>query len=220
MNRPKAFILDMNGTMIDDMAYHTDAWHGILNRDLGRNLTLEQVKKEMYGKNTELLIRVFGEDRFTPEEMDRISMEKEKWYQRAFRPHLRLIEGLNAFLSQCRDRHILLAIGTAAIPFNVDFVLDGLHIRHYFQAIVTADDVAVSKPHPATFLKCAELLQTDPLDCIVFEDAPKGIEAAINAGMRSVALTTMHTREEFPESDSVLAFIKDYKDPWLAELLS
>ena len=66
----KAFLFDLNGTMIDDMQFHCKAWFNILNDDLGANLSWEQVKEQMYGKNTELLIRVFGKDRFTQEEMD------------------------------------------------------------------------------------------------------------------------------------------------------
>jgi len=106
-----------------------------------------------------------------------------------------------------------MAIGSAAINFNIDFVLDQLHIRKYFRAIVSADDVDISKPHPETFLKAAALLNTDPKDCIVFEDAPKGVEAARNAGIPCIVLTTMHNRNEFPDTSNVLSFIKDYTDP-------
>ena len=75
-----------------------------------------------------------------------------------------------------------MAIGSAAIQSNIDFVLDGLHIRHYFDAIVSADDVTHSKPDPETYIKCAGKLGMDPDDCLVFEDAPKGAESAKNAG--------------------------------------
>ena len=69
MDRAEAFIFDMNGTMVDDMKYHTDAWYHVLNEDLHAGLSREQVKKEMYGKNGELLIRVFGENHFTPRKL-------------------------------------------------------------------------------------------------------------------------------------------------------
>ena len=71
-----------------------------------------------------------------------------------------------------------MAIGSAAIPFNIDFILDQLDIRKYFKAIVSAEDVGISKPHPETFLKAARLINVDPSLCLVFEDAPKGVEAA------------------------------------------
>ncbi len=216
--KPKAFLFDLNGTMIDDMAYHTTAWEEILNNDLKANLTREQVKKEMYGKNEELLVRVFGENHFTQEEMNKISMEKEKRYQKAFLPNLKLINGLNIFLESAAEHNILMAIGSAAIPFNIDFILDNLNIRHYFKAIVSADDVKVSKPHPEVFLKAAQLLHVDPKDCIVFEDAPKGVESALHAGMPAVVLTTMHDKNEFEQYNNVLAVIKDYNDKYIQQI--
>jgi beta-phosphoglucomutase family hydrolase len=216
--KPKAFLFDLNGTMIDDMGYHTTAWEDILNNDLKANLTREEVKKEMYGKNDELLVRVFGENHFTQEEMDKISMEKEKRYQKAFLPNLKLINGLNFFLETAYEKNILMAIGSAAIPFNIDFILDNLNIRHYFKAIVSANDVKISKPHPEVFLKAAQLLNADPKDCIVFEDAPKGVESALHAGMPAVVLTTMHDKKEFEQYNNVLAFIKDYNDEYIQQI--
>lgn len=194
---PHAFIFDLNGTMINDMEYHNRAWFHILNHDLGANLSREEVKREMYGKNQELLVRVFGNDRFSVEEMNRLSLEKEKRYQAEYRPHLKLIDGLEDFLKTAYEAGIPMAIGSAAITLNVNFVLDGLSLRPYFKAIVNADHVTQSKPDPETFLQAARLLSIAPEHCIVFEDAPKGVEAALHAGMQTVVLTTMHTKEEF-----------------------
>lgn len=217
---PKAFLFDLNGTMIDDMAFHTEAWYRILTEELGAQLTREEVKMQMYGKNSELLIRVFGEGHFTAEEMEQISMRKEKRYQEAFRPHLKLLPGLDAFLERAYRENIAMAIGSAAIPFNIDFVLDNLDIRKYLPVVVSADDVTYSKPDPETFGSAALQLHADPEACIVFEDNPKGVEAAVRAGMRSVVLTTMHAEEEFAGLPDILFFIKDYTDQKLNELFA
>lgn len=211
-HQPAALIFDLNGTMINDMEYHEIAWHSILNEDLHAGMTREQVKSHMYGKNEELLERIFGKDRFTKEQVEAISLKKERSYQEAFRPHLELIKGLPAFLGEAARLHIPMAIGSAAIPFNIDFVLDNLGIRSYFGTIVSADDVAHSKPDPETYLKVARNLQVPATGCIVFEDAPKGVEAAANAGMKTVVLTTMHHPEEFAPYDNILLFVKDYTD--------
>jgi beta-phosphoglucomutase len=216
---PKALLFDLNGTMINDMGFHIRAWTEILNSDLKAGLEPEQIKTQMYGKNSELLVRVFGEGRFTKEEMDYWSLEKEKRYQKAYLPHLGLIDGLHEFLEKAKRRNIPMGIGSAAIPFNIDFILDQLDIRKYFDAVVSADDVEISKPNPETFLKAAALLNTAPEDCIVFEDAPKGVEAAIRAGMPCIVLTTMHNRNEFPVSENIIAFIQDYTDPVILSLL-
>jgi HAD superfamily hydrolase (TIGR01509 family) len=215
---PSALIFDLNGTIINDMEFHIRAWTEILNTDLNAGLSPEQVKSQMYGKNSELLVRVFGKERFTEDEMNYWSVEKEKRYQKAYRPHVKLINGLHELFEKAYERNIPMAIGSAAIPFNIDFILDELNIRKYFKVVVSADDVGISKPHPETFLKAAHLMEKDPSACLVFEDAPKGVEAACNAGIPCVVLTTMHKRNEFPLSDFILAFIPDYTDPFIQTL--
>ncbi len=217
MDQYKAFLFDLNGTMIDDMQYHIKAWYRILN-ELGANISKERVKEECYGKNNELLERVFP-GRFTKQEKDQLSLEKEKQYQAEFKPRLKLIDGLDDLLKKTHEAGIKMAIGSAAIMFNIDFVLDGLNIRNYFDVLISADDVTLSKPDPETFLKCAEKLGVDAGDCLVFEDAPKGVEAAMHANMKVVVITTMHTKEEFVAYQNILYFIDDFNAGSLKQLI-
>jgi beta-phosphoglucomutase len=207
---PYAFIFDLNGTMINDMEYHADAWSHVLNNVLHANLPRSEVKKQMYGKNEELIYRVFGKGHLSNEKIAEVSMQKELRYQEAYRPHLRLIDGLHDFLQVAKNHGIPMAIGSAAITFNIDFVLDNLQIRHFFDAIVSADDVETSKPDPETFIKAAQQLSVDPQHCIVFEDAPKGVEAAQNAKMKSFVLTTLHEPAEFLLHEGIIGFAPDY----------
>ena len=205
----KAFLFDLNGTMIDDMQYHVTAWHRLLN-DMGANISMERMKEECYGKANELIERILP-GRFTEAERDAIGDQKEAVYREEFRPHLKLLPGLVEVLEGAYNNGIKMAIGSAAIMANIDFVLDGLNIRHYFSAIVSADDVTNSKPDPETYLKCAERLSVDPSDCIVFEDVPKGVESAERAGMQSIVITLMHTKEEFSQFNQVICFMEDFR---------
>jgi len=215
----KAFIFDLNGTMVHDMDYHTKAWQHIFNTELGGNFTWEEVKPQMYGKNQEVLERLFGPERFTAAEVQQLSLAKEARYQAEFRPHLRLLPGLTEFLAAAHAHGIALAIGSAAIPFNIDFVVDGLGLRSYFPIIVSADDVTRSKPHPETFLKAAQLLGVAPADCLVFEDVPKGVEAAARAGMDAVVLTTTHPESDFTGLSNVRHFAPDFTGSFFTGLL-
>jgi beta-phosphoglucomutase len=206
----KAFLFDLNGTIIDDMEHHTTAWQNILNNDLGANFTRDEVKAQMYGKNEEVLTRFFGKDYFTPERMTELSFEKERRYQQAYLPQLALINGLEVFLKEAKNAGIKMAIGSAAIPFNINFVLHNLQLRQYFPVVVSADDVTISKPHPETFLLCAAALGVEAKDCVVFEDAPKGVESALNAGMKTFVLTTTHPKQDFIQYGNVIGFAADY----------
>lgn len=217
--KSKAFLFDLNGTMINDMGFHLEVWNKILNEDLKAGLTLDQVKQQMYGKNHELLDRVFGKGILSEETISTHSQRKEELYQELYKPHLALIPGLDNLLEAAAQNGISMAIGSAANRFNIDFVLDNLNLRSYFGAIVSAEDVIESKPNPEVFLKGAALLGVAPESCIVFEDVPKGAEAALNAGMKVIIITTTHSEEEFIHYPNVLFFISDYNDPRLKQLL-
>lgn len=209
------FLFDLNGTMIDDMEYHVRGWHTMFQQ-LGVDISYEATKLQCYGKNDEVMERVCP-GRFTPEEKAKISWQKEEIYQAAYKPHLKLIEGLPEFLEKAHDNGIKMAIGSAAIMFNIDFVLDNLHIRHYFDAIVSADDVQYSKPHPETYLSCAARLGAEPAACLVFEDVVKGVESADRAGMKALVIEGFHHPGEFDGWDNIITSVTDYRG--LAEFL-
>lgn len=213
----KAFLFDMNGTMINDMQYHISAWHRILN-EFGAGISMGKMRQECYGKNHELIERILP-GRFSEQEKNELSFKKEHQYQKDFKPYLKLIGGLELFLKESQLAGIKLGIGSAAIRYNIDFVLDGLEIRSYFDAIVTADDVSRSKPDPETWLKCADLLGFPPEDCLVFEDSPKGAESALNAGMRCIIVTSLHSKDEFRDYKNVIGFISDFNDIFIHDFL-
>lgn len=206
----KGFLFDLNGTMVNDMPYHIEAWHKEILK-LGGQLTLDEMKHQCYGKNDELLERVFP-GRFTMEEKIKLGNDKEALYRIEFKPYLKLIDGLDTFLAKANERHIKMAIGSAAITDNISFVIDNMQISHYFDAIVSANHVVKSKPDPETFLKCAALLSLDPQDCLVFEDTPKGVECAMNAGMKALVILGEHQKEEFTHFENVIHFTTDYQN--------
>ena len=81
--------------------------------------------------------------------------------------------------------------------------------------MVSAADVMESKPHPEVFLEAAKRLGAKPSACLVFEDSPKGVEAAANAGMECIVVTTMHNASDFSAYKNVRQFIRDFSDPQL-----
>jgi len=218
-SKVKGLIFDLNGTMVNDMYYHNLAWFEIVNQYLGGNFTMEEVAKEMYGKNEEVIARFFGSNTFSDEKLAEISIKKETVYQELYQPYLALIEGLDKFLMLAKTKELPIAIGSAAIPFNIDFVLNNLAIGNYFNAIVSADDVINGKPHPEVFIKCAHAIGVDKENCLVFEDSPKGAEAALRAGMRCVAITTLHPATDFADNEAVVLVIDNYNDERLLKLL-
>ena len=213
----KAFLFDLNGTMVEDMSYHIHAWHTIFVK-LGANYTMQQSQQQCYGKNAEILERIFP-GRFSEEQKRAIGDAKEAKYREEYKPFLKLISGLNDFLAAAKRQNIKMAIGSAAMTLNVDFVVDNLNIRHYFDAIISGDDVEKSKPNAETYLKCALALKIQPQQCLVFEDVPKGVESAANAGMKAVVVTGLHNKDEFITFNNSIRFVKNYKGLLVEDLL-
>lgn len=218
MGRKKNFLFDLNGTMVNDMDYHITAWHQVFN-NWGASISWEHMKEECYGKNEEIVERLFP-GRFSEEETKQMSLQKEEQYRQNYKPYLELLPGLYNFLLKAQEHEIGMAIGSAAIMSNIDFVLDNLNLRSCFSALVSADDVSMSKPDPETYLTCAKKLHAENVDCIVFEDSTKGVESALNAGMKCVALTTLHKADDFEAYNNVLLIIEDYTDKRLAALFN
>lgn len=204
----KAFLFDLNGTMIHDMPYHVNAWHKVI-LSLGGNLSLERMKEECYGKGEEMLERIFP-GKYTQKKRIKISEAKEAKYRTDFLPDLKLIEGLSRFLEDANQAQIQLGIGSAANNLNIDFVLDNLNIRHYMKTIISGEMVTASKPDPETFIKCATYLNVPSNQCLVFEDTPKGVACAANAGMDAIVLTTTHPMSDFEGFKNIIHFANDY----------
>src|SRR3954468_2170906 len=108
MQKRKAFLFDMDGTMFDNMQYHLEAWQQMVH-ELGSDLQGEKLFRQLYGKNTEVLDRIFGNERFSEEEKQKISVRKDQYFRHRYRPHLKLIKGLNHFLQVAGDENILMA---------------------------------------------------------------------------------------------------------------
>lgn len=182
-----AFIFDMDGTLVDNILHHEIAWQQFL-KNHGLDLPMVEIQEKAYGTAHEALPRFFGE--LTENQLITFADEKENRYREFYRPHLAERPGLVPFLEKTRAAGIPIALGTAGDLPNVNFILDGLGIRHFFDFIVSAEDVEFGKPHPEVFLKCAAGLGWLPENCLVFEDSPSGIEAARRAGMAAVAVST------------------------------
>ncbi len=206
----KGIIFDMDGTMVDNMMIHHQAWQRKL-RVLGMDMSLEEVKESIHGVNEEIVERLFG-DRFTTEQRRQIAWEKEKEYRDIFSQNLQPIAGLVPFLDHLQDLGIPLAIGTAAPPENVDFVLDNLKLRNRFQSVLHSEHVNLGKPNPEIFLKSAHNLGVPIDQCLVFEDSVVGAETALNAGCQAVIVTSTHDEEEFKHFPNIIKYITDYQN--------
>jgi len=205
----QAFIFDMDGTLVDNSDYHTQAWLTLLN-GIGIEKDPGELHRQNAGKtNAETLRSILG-DGLSEGEMQALARRKENLYREAYRPHIKPVPGLLAFLTQAHAAGIPMALATSANQQNIALVLDGLGIRNYFAVVVGAEDIRNSKPHPEMFLTAARRLVIPSQSCLVFEDSPVGIEAARRAGMRTVVITTFLDPKELSGAAGILQAVPDF----------
>jgi beta-phosphoglucomutase family hydrolase len=204
-----AFIFDMDGTIVDNMAYHTRSWIDFFEQR-GMAIDADEFFRTTAGRQGKEIIRAHLGEHLPDDAVSALNLEKEAVYRELYGPHRKSVAGFDALIARARTAGVKLAVATAAPVANIEFTLDGLDLRRHFDAVVGAADVARGKPHPDGFLLAAERLGVPPSACIVFEDAPLGVEAARNAGMRCVVLTTTLPAAAFAAFDNVIAIVSDF----------
>lgn len=218
MSDDRALLFDLDGTLIDSMPRHHDAWVEWHARR-GLMVDADAFFIATAGRsNDEILADMFPAA--TPAERAALADEKESLYRAIAARRLALIEGAQAFVAQARAAGLRLAVCTAATPENMALAFARFPIRDWVETVVSPADGLRGKPHPDIFLEAARRLAVAPARCIVFEDAPLGIEAARRAGMPAVALTTTLPASAFAGYPNLLASAADFRGLDLPSLLN
>jgi beta-phosphoglucomutase len=209
MSKLYGFILDMNGTMIDDMWVHNQIWHDFLAKR-GIDVSVDEIHRRTGGKTTPTILRMFLGNDLSEAEIAQYMDEKESLYRTLYKPHLKPVAGLIEFLNESKNLGIKLAVATSSFPPNIKFILTGLKLENTFDIVLSGPDVTHHKPDPEAFLTAASRLGVEPSHCLVFEDAPGGFEAAARAGMKSVAITTTMSAAELVGVKGIIQIASDF----------
>lgn len=185
----KGCIFDLDGVIVDTAKYHFMAWRR-LAKELGFEFTLEHneaLKGVSRMASLEILLNTGGIT-VSQEEKEYLAARKNGWYVEfisGMTPH-EILPGSIRLLRALRRQGILTAIGSASK--NAGTILDGIKLRGMFDVIVDGNKIHKAKPDPEVFLRGAQEMNLLPSECIVFEDAQAGIEAAIAGGMKCVGV--------------------------------
>lgn len=186
-------LFDMDGVLVASGRIHAESWRMVAKR-AGLTITDEQFK-ESFGQTSQDIIRLWWGSGVTDDEVRRIDEEKEKVYRSLVSGLVPLTIGVRETLWHLQRAGHLLAVATSGPLANVDLVLDEGGMRGFFSAVVTREDITRGKPAPDVFLRGAEKLALLPARCVVVEDAPVGIEAALAANMRAIGFVGTHPAE-------------------------
>lgn len=201
-----ALIFDMDGTMIDSMPWHQRSWVAFCERR-GLDIDVPDLMRRTTGRTgVECMRELFGN--ISHEQAQAFVDDKESVYRELFAPVFAEIAGFKTFLGQAQARGLPVGVGTAGDRHNQAFAYRHLALGQTLTT-VGGDEGLPGKPEPAIFLEVARRLNVAPENCIVFEDAPLGIEAARRAGMRAVGICSSHPADEL-DGPHVLARVPDY----------
>ncbi|GAB4217580.1 MAG: beta-phosphoglucomutase family hydrolase [Rhodoferax sp.] len=190
-----ALIFDMDGTVVDSMPAHAQSWQAFAQQH-GLTIDLPDLMRRTTGRTGAECMRELFERDLTDDEAWTLIAAKEALYRAQFGPQFRSVAGFHAFYGQARTLGLRVGLGTAGDQENIAFALGHLALPLPFDAVVGGDEGLRGKPEPDIFLAVAQRIGVAPQHCMVFEDAPFGIEAARRAGMRAVAICTGHRAEQ------------------------
>lgn len=186
-----AAVFDWDGVILDSSRHHEESWER-LAREIGKTLPTGHFRRGFGRRNLEIMRDMLGWSQ-NPREIHQWSHRKEELYREVVRTWgIDPLPGVKTWLVRLAEAGVPCGIGSSTEAQNVRLGLATLGLEEFFQTAVTAEDVHWGKPAPDVFLEVSRRLQVAAPHCVVFEDAPAGVEAGRAAGMKVVGVTTTH----------------------------
>ena len=206
----KGLLFDMDGVLVNNLEVHREAFAEFFRR-YGVERSFDELSRVFGMGNDDIMGELMPREIVERVGIRELGYEKEAIYREIYAPTITPQPGLLTLLDEAERHNLKCAVGSSGYRANVDFVLDRCNIERYFTAAVAGDEVTRCKPDPEIYLTAAAKLGLQPSECIVFEDAEAGIEAAKRANMKVVALATTFDRA-FLSTTAADAIVDDFRD--------
>lgn len=187
-NPIRGVVFDMDGVIVDSHPAHRVAWKQFL-QSVGHPASDSEIDFIFDGHKREEILRYFLGEELSPDQIREYGNRKDQML-RELGSRLQPIEGAIEFIVELRQAGIATGLATSAARGRAEATLSELSIKHYFDAIVTGDDVPVGKPDPGIYLLAAARLHENPTRLLAFEDAVSGVQAALCAGLQCVGVAS------------------------------
>ena len=210
MSQLKGLVFDMDGTLVDNLAYHFQSFEEFVRRE---GLTLLQpMTLKFNGMHSDDIFPILlGEEQCSKLSLDDLNRGKEAVYRDMYRGHVEPIAGIMELLREAKERGVKCAIGSSGCRDNVEFIISELGIADLIDVSISGSDVTHGKPHPEIFATAIERMGLKPEECIVVEDAVNGILAGVAAGCKCLGITTTSSAEVLMETGATVC-TKDFAD--------
>lgn len=213
----KGILFDFNGTLFNDTHLHRQAWHNFFLNNFGWDFSDEEIMRRCLGPSNDDIFKDFFDGKLSRAEMDELAEKKEIEYRTAVKSdpaNMHLIEGAPEMLDMLVEKGIPFALATASPIGNILFYLEDLGLKKWFtiDRIVYEEGKLPSKPNPAFYIEAARRIGLTPEECLIVEDSPTGIQAAINAkAERIIAIDRTAKREWLESKEEISAILHDFR---------
>ncbi|MBF9236108.1 HAD-IA family hydrolase [Hymenobacter sp. BT683] len=211
-------LFDLDGVIVDNTPYQARAFQ-LLFRDLGLTTNARKLLARLNGMPATNILKTVFRHPVPAKQLKDYAGQREFLYRTLYWSKRRAMPGLVAFLEAARAAGFKIGLGTGSPPETISYILDHLDLRRYFDVVIGKDDIARGKPHADTFSVGAARLGARPEDCVVFEDAVLGEQAAYKAGMRCVAVASTLPAKAFQNPLTVIKDFTGFTPKRLLELL-
>lgn len=179
-------IFDMDGAIIDSEPLHKWCEKEIF-ATLGISVS-DDIHNSFVGTTDELMwTRIASLYRLSINISDMIGIKKSLYLKHLKKENLIPIAGILELITELHNNNFLIALASSAPREQIDYILETFGLKHFFNSIISGDDISMGKPNPEIFLSAAKAVGTTPEFCVVIEDSYNGIIAAKNANMKCIA---------------------------------
>ena len=180
----KGIIFDMDGTIVDSLPYHHEAWKIFFNENKVENFS-EKLNQYKGGGTLDLMRTVYG-NQYSKKELKKMSEDKEMIFRKIYKGEIKQILGFKKFLDELKSKDIMVGLASNAIRKNVSMIINELGIYDHFDSVICGDEVTKGKPNPEMFNKTIDRFNINKSECLIFEDSLEGVLAAKNSGIKVI----------------------------------
>tara|TARA_B100001559_G_scaffold130332_1_gene109662 strand:+ start:907 stop:1524 length:618 start_codon:yes stop_codon:yes gene_type:complete len=191
----------MDGTIVDSLPYHHEAWKIFFNENQVENFS-DKLKDYKGGGTLDLMKAVYG-NKYSLKDLKSMSDEKEVIFREIYKGKINPIEGFKKFLIDIKSKHILVGLASNAVRKNVSLIINELNIFNDFDSIICGDEVNNGKPNPEMFNKTINRFNIKKDECLIFEDSLEGVKAANNSGIKVVGISSSTSDKTLIDAGSI-----------------
>ena len=213
----KGIIFDMDGTIVDSIPYHYEAWKKFFNEKKIPNFSKKLDSfKDKGGSTLDFMRSIYG-NLYSKKELKKIIEEKEIVFRRISKGKIKPISGFIEFLNFIKSKNIHVGLASNAIRKNVSMIINELEIYDHFDSIICGDEVINGKPSPEMFNETIDRFNIDKSECLIFEDSLEGVSAAKNSGIKVIGITSSNSNKVLTDAGCNIS-ISNYLDFKLADI--